>query len=82
MRDTGSHEPLVYFLYIFAEIIRTTINSVNINLFLIFFRTLKIKVDRTKLIERCSVRRSTFDKLTTDLEKIATKILGEIIKEN
>jgi hypothetical protein len=43
---------------------------------------LKIKVDRTKLIERCSVKRSTFDKLTTDLEKIATKILGKIIKEN
>jgi hypothetical protein len=32
--------------------------------------------------QRCSVKRSTFDKLTTDLEKIATKILGKIIKEN
>ena len=46
-------------------------------------KTLKIKVDRTKLIERCSVKRSTFDKLTTDLEKIATKILGnrKVIQE-
>ncbi|CAC5410110.1 ORC6 [Mytilus coruscus] len=41
-------------------------------------RVLKIKVDRTKLIEVCSIKRTTFDKLTTDLEKIATKLIGKI----
>ncbi|XP_071176846.1 origin recognition complex subunit 6-like [Mytilus galloprovincialis] len=39
-------------------------------------RVLKMKVDRSKLIEVCSIKRSTFDKLTTDLEKIATKLIG------
>ncbi|KAJ8303185.1 hypothetical protein KUTeg_019581 [Tegillarca granosa] len=46
-------------------------------------RQLKIKVDRVKLKEVCSVKHKTFDRLVTELEKHAEKIQGakKVVKQ-
>jgi len=36
-----------------------------------------MKVDRTKVLEMCSIKRSTFDRLVTELEKHAKTLLGK-----
>ncbi|XP_071481642.1 origin recognition complex subunit 6-like [Diadema antillarum] len=37
----------------------------------------KIRIDKTKLLDIVGVKRSTFDKLCAEMEKHATRILGE-----
>ncbi|KAL5021073.1 hypothetical protein ScPMuIL_000228 [Solemya velum] len=40
-------------------------------------RKLKLRVDKCKLQDLCSVKKSTFDRLVIDLEKHADKLLGD-----
>ncbi|OWF48060.1 origin recognition complex subunit 6-like [Mizuhopecten yessoensis] len=40
-------------------------------------RKLKTKVDRKKIVEVCSIKRTTFDRLVADLEKQVETIIGE-----
>ena len=41
-----------------------------------FSRKQKIKVDRSKIKEMCGVKRSCFDNLVTEMEKLADTLLG------
>ncbi|XP_033755547.1 origin recognition complex subunit 6-like [Pecten maximus] len=40
-------------------------------------RKLKTKVDRKKIVEVCGIKRTTFDRLVADLEKLAETIIDE-----
>lgn len=41
-------------------------------------RKLKLKIDWNKLREVCSIKRSTYDKLVTEMEVHTMKLLGKI----